>query len=52
LGKKGPVVTEVSDSASGTQNNAPFATDFMLQKLINELMMTTTTPNFFYTDVV
>jgi len=47
-----PVVPEVSDSASGTQNNAPFATDFMLQKLINELMMTTTTPNFFYTDVV
>jgi len=47
-----PVVPEVSDSASGTPNKAPFATDFILLKLINELLTIGTTPNFFYRDVV
>jgi|GEM_PF-3245003 len=51
-GLHSPVVPVVSNSASGTKNKPPFATDFILLKLKNELLITDTTPNFFYTDVV
>gem|GEM_PF-6306911 len=43
---------EVSDSASGTPNKAPFVTDFILLKPINELLISWRHPELFYTDVV